>query len=86
KWDGSDMTFMVDWTHSDAVNPGPNRSNRIGVRVKGNYITVYINGDEVASIEDSTYVGDYRFGLLVGAADTEPFTVKFDNLAYWTLP
>ena len=86
KWDGSEMTFPVDWTPSAAINAGPNQVNRIGVMAQGSTIKVYVNGTELASVVDTDYVGEYRYGLLVGAADSEPFTVKFDDLRYWLLP
>ncbi|MEK6256336.1 MAG: hypothetical protein N2C13_03340 [Chloroflexota bacterium] len=86
KWNGSDMTFIVDWTHSSDINAGPNQTNRIGVLVQGSTIKLFANGNELTSVVDIDYVGEYRFGLLAGAADSEPFVVKFDDLAYWLLP
>lgn len=86
KWNGSETTVIVDWTSSAAIAAGPNISNRIGVLVEGETIKVYAHGTELVTVMDSEYVGEYRFGLLVGAGDTEPFTVRFDDLAYWILP
>ena len=86
KWNGSETTVIVDWTASGAIAAGPNQSNRIGVLVEGETIKVYAHGTELVTVMDSEYVGEYRFGLLVGAGDTEPFTVRFDDLAYWILP
>lgn len=86
KWDGTDTTTIVNWTNAGAINTGPNVTNRIGVMVQGEAITLYVNGVKLVTALDSQYVGQYRFGLLVGAGDTEPFTVKFDDLAYWLLP
>lgn len=86
KWDGSDMVFLVEWTHSNEINAGPNQTNRIGVMAQGSTIKVYINGKEITTVMDNDYVGEYRFGLLVGGGDSEPFVVKYDDLAYWLLP
>lgn len=85
-WDGSDTTFLKDWTSHAAINAGPGQINRVGVMVDGNTIKLYANGVELATVTDSTFSGEYKFGLVVGNSDTEPFTVIFDDLKYWLLP
>ncbi|MBW8012808.1 MAG: LamG domain-containing protein [Chloroflexi bacterium] len=85
-WDGSETTFLVDWTSHAAINAGPGQINRVGVMVDGNTIKLYANGVELTTLTDNTYIGEYKFGLVVGNSDTEPFTVIFDDLKYWLLP
>jgi hypothetical protein len=68
----------------DAVNAGPNQINRLGIWAENRVLVIYINGVGVAGLEDTTYRAAGRFGLTITAEETEPFTVTFDELVYWT--
>ncbi|MDH3944407.1 MAG: hypothetical protein OEV06_09980, partial [Anaerolineae bacterium] len=85
-WDGSETRIIVDWTSSSHINSGANAVNRLGVLVEGKQTTLYVNGKMLTSVTDDQYVGSNRYGLLVGAAEHEPFTVYFDDLSYWENP
>jgi hypothetical protein len=85
-WDGSETRILVDWVASSHINSGANAVNRLGVLVEGKKTTLYVNGKLLTSVTDDQYVGQYRYGLLVGAAEHEPFTVFFDDLSYWENP
>jgi len=85
-WDGAETRMLVDWTSSSLINSGANASNRLGILVEGKKTTLYINGQLLTSVSDDQYVGSYRFGLVVGAAEHEPFVVFFDDLSYWENP
>ncbi len=64
---------LVDWTASSFIQA--NRENRIGLDLRGDRITAYINGLEVAAITDgSLKAGGYA--LLAGPA----VAARFDNL------
>jgi hypothetical protein len=88
-WDGDMDTGarLVPYTVHDEIETGPGAINRIGVAVVGDLHIYYINGEEVARIEDDTFMEEGRFGFYVrgGIEGTEPLPlfVLFDDLAYW---
>jgi hypothetical protein len=90
-WDGDMETGarLVPYTAYDEIETGPGAINRLGVAVVGDRHIYYINGEEVARIEDDTFIEEGRFGFYVrgGIEDTEPLPlfVLFDDLAYWEL-
>ena len=57
----------------------------MGVRANGSTLEIYANGAKINGFSDNTYDSGL-FGLLVGAAETDDFTVVFDEMAYWILP
>lgn len=83
-YDGNDTINLINWTSSDELFSGPNKTNKIGVMHRGNKITLYINGALVDQVTDNTYVGPGRIGFNIGVDDHNPVTFYFDNAAYWT--
>jgi hypothetical protein len=86
RWDGSNWVVLVNYTDSDKVNTGGNTSNLLGVYVVGDQIKLYVNDTQVASITDGFFDGEYRYGLWAASADTDNFTVRFDNMNWWNVP
>ncbi|HBX70478.1 MAG TPA: hypothetical protein DEH25_14130 [Chloroflexi bacterium] len=90
-WDGEAETGaqLVPYTPYNGIVTGAGKVNRLGVAVVGNVHVYYINGKEVARIEDDTFTEEGRFGFYVrgGIETTEPLPmlVRFDDLAYWDL-
>ena len=85
-YDGSDWDTLIDWGTNSAINAGPNQTNRLGVWKHGNQIAIYINGELVGEVADSSYTGEGKFGVLILSENTNNFTITFDDAAYWTLP
>jgi hypothetical protein len=85
KWDGTRMTTLVKWTASTLLQAGVNKTNRIGIKVVGNKISLFANSSLLTELTDKTYDKLY-FGVFVGAAETAKFTVKVNSLNYWVLP
>jgi LysM repeat protein len=85
---GTNVTWLIRPTQHPAINTHEEQTNRLGIRVEGAQMTLFINGQEVAQASDDTYAGVGRFGVLVGAVDpeTETFTIYIDEIAYWNLP
>lgn len=77
-------TSLIPWTASDEIQAGPGGENRLGIKTEGITLTVFINGQQVREIDDSTF-GAGRFGVLVAAADTPGFTAYISEIAYWAL-
>ena len=84
RWDG-EYNVLQNWTRTDAINTGPNQTNRLGVWMEGNTLKIYINRRLVGQVTDNVYTQG-RFGVVVGARETSGFWAAVDEVAYWLLP
>jgi len=85
RWDGQTMFFPVNWTASDAINTGEDAVNKVGILAKGANLALYINGIKVKEVSDNAYL-EGSFGIFVGSATTDDFTVWVDQVRYWVNP
>jgi hypothetical protein len=90
RWNGKEGAkgtahFFNPWTESDAIHTGSNETNRVGVLTKGSKITLYINGVRVDQYTDSTIREGY-LGLVVSSKETSKFTVRVEQMRYWSNP
>jgi uncharacterized repeat protein (TIGR01451 family) len=72
---------LVDWTPSSYINP-VNTTNHLKVEHDGSQITVYVNNQFLATVNDSAYTGCLQVGLYVStdpASPSVPATVRYDN-------
>lgn len=85
-WEDAEETYtsLIPWTASEDINAGPGGENRLGIKTDGVTLTVFINGQQAAEIEDSTFSAG-RFGVLVAASDTPGFSAYLSEIAYWAL-
>jgi hypothetical protein len=72
---GDQDRTLVKWTSSSVVRSGTN-SNQLEVRIKGDQLSYYVNGQYVTSITDSAGYGDGRVGFF--SSNENP--VAFDDL------
>jgi hypothetical protein len=72
---GDQDKTLVKWTSSSVVRSGTN-TNQIEVRIKGDQLSYYVNGQYVTSITDSAGYGDGRVGFF--SSNENP--VAFDDL------
>jgi hypothetical protein len=63
---------------------GANQTNRLGVWANGSILKLYANNSLLAEVRDSTYLKG-RFGLFIAAAESDPFKVFVEEIAYWLL-
>ena len=84
-WDNEKYHPIVDWTASEHINTDPGNTNRIGVKMEGNHVTLYANGNMMTEF-DAVMFSEGKFGLIIGSAVTPKSTVKIDEIAYWLLP
>lgn len=84
KWDGRNYSPLQEWTASSAILSGPNQTNRLGVWASGSTLKLYANHILLAELRDSTYLKG-RFGLFIAAAESDPFKVFVQEIAYWLL-
>jgi len=69
---------LVDWTATDAVQQG-NTSNSIRAVCDGSTITLYANGQRLATADDTTFSsGD--IALTATSYEDVPTEVQFDNI------
>lgn len=76
----SDESFtpLVDWTQTETINLGDAR-NQIVATCDGETFSLTVNGDLLASVEDSTFSrGD--LALTATSYESTPTEVHFDNL------
>jgi hypothetical protein len=87
-YDGSESKYelLINWKSDAAITAGANQSHRLGVLRDGNNIKLYINGIKVGDVNDSKFIGERRFGLMVGSDATNDFEIKYDDIQYWKLP
>ena len=85
-WNGKTRTDLVDWRYEEAINAGPNKVNRLGVKKQDGKTSLFINGKMVEEINDGTIPKAGRFGFVIASAHTANFIVAFDDLLLWQLP
>ncbi|MCP4426593.1 MAG: hypothetical protein GY803_19035 [Chloroflexi bacterium] len=76
--EGDDVTPIVDWTDSSAVNAGTD-SNTLRAVCIGDYLALYVNDKFVADARDAVYSSGYA-GFAAAAFDGGDIAVTFDNL------
>jgi len=69
---------LLDWTKSEAIRPGSG-SNHLKVTTKGSQISLYANGELLASINDASFAQG-AIGLYVEKQGTMDTQVRFDNI------
>ncbi|MBP7687344.1 MAG: hypothetical protein KA765_05535 [Thermoflexales bacterium] len=70
-----------NWTSSNFIATGTNW-NRLKVVRNGTLITVYINGQQLANLDDSMFVGLGRIGLVAESGDTAA-DLRFDDFTLY---
>jgi hypothetical protein len=68
---------------NSAIHMGLNQRNTIAVVAQGKTITLFVNGGQIASIQDNAYSQGY-IGL-VGSAVNTSTEVSYSNVKIWTL-
>lgn len=83
-WNGEKLFMLQVWQISQYVNKGPNQLNRLGMLARGKTFSLYANDNLLTTVVDETYT-EGSFGIFSGAANTDNFTVQFDQMAYWII-
>jgi len=81
----SSVTNIIAWSSNNNIKTGADAVNRLGILAKGGQFTLYINGVQVDKAADNSFVSG-GFGVLVGAKETNNFTIYVDELSYWMNP
>lgn len=85
KWTKPNMTALVNWTDSDAINIGDNAQNTLGVLTDDGTISLYINGEKVKELSEGAYKTGV-FGIFIGMDNVENLTIWVDQVRYWATP
>jgi hypothetical protein len=84
-WDGYSFDPVLGWSPTTVLKTGANQTNRLGVKADGSEFYFYINGDLIGSITDPI-ASEGLFGLFIGGAHTNDFSVSVDRMRVWNLP
>jgi hypothetical protein len=84
-WDGKHFTSLIDWTSNPNIHAGNNQENRLGLKMNGSQISMYANGTLLKEMQNDEFEQG-TFGVFIGAAETDDFTIQFLEIAYWELP
>ena len=79
-------TNILDWTQSGSILTGSNQVNRIGVLVKDNNYSLYINGEFIITESDDTFSAEGVFGVFIASINTVNLTVSAQKMEFWNLP
>lgn len=75
---GRNLTPLVDWQTSEAINVGPNR-NHLRAVCMGDYLAFYVNDTLVADTTDDAFQRG-QVGLAASAANRIGALIQFDDL------
>ncbi|MEW6569373.1 MAG: hypothetical protein AB1449_14660 [Chloroflexota bacterium] len=78
------VRLLRDWTAAEAILPGPNTANRIGLLARNQTLVAVANGVVIGQVDGAQF-GVGTFGLFASAEETPDVTVYFDDFALWFL-
>lgn len=85
RWSSEGSTMLLGMPSSEKIRKGPNQTNTLGMWVKGPIIRLYVNNSLLKEVNDSNLENNGYFGLFINARQTPGFTIKMDEIKYWTL-
>lgn len=80
------FTEIIKLTTTSDLKIGSNQTNRLGGWVKGNKITLFVNGKSIQVVTDSAFPDSGMFGYFIAGLKTPNFIVKSSEIAYWNVP
>jgi hypothetical protein len=83
--DGGSLTTLIKSVQGATIVAGANQTNRLGVMVRDNKITLYANGKPLGDSTDTTYADAGTFGLFITGQNTINFSYACTAIAYWAL-
>jgi len=76
---------LVPITGSSAIHQGQSKTNIIAVGAQGSTITLYVNGQLITSVTDSTFShGQIGVAAVPFGTNAHPTTVAYSNAKVWT--
>jgi hypothetical protein len=83
-WDGENYKALQEWKSSGFIAGGADQTNVLGIWMQGETIKLYANGKLLSEFENDKF-DEGRFGLVIGADQTEGFEAFVEEVAYWLL-
>jgi hypothetical protein len=83
---GADDHILVDWTSDPAILSGTNQENRLGVMLKDEHFSLYINGKLVKELDNGAINAPGYFGVFISAIERPTMTVNVEEINQWNLP
>jgi len=83
--DGGTFTDLIKSKTGDAIHPGSNQTNRLGVMVKDDSIALYANGKLLDQVTDTTYSNAGTFGIFIAGQKTLNFSFACTEIDYWDI-
>jgi hypothetical protein len=77
--------YLKEWTSSPYLFAGSGQINRMGFKAEGSHLSLYANGHFLTDLNEPAF-GIGRTGMFVGSVNTDNFTVRVKEFAYWVLP
>ncbi|NIS82454.1 MAG: hypothetical protein GTO14_20105 [Anaerolineales bacterium] len=84
KFVSGSVKILVEWTPSEAIQKGPNSTNRMGILAKGSILHGIVNGEVFTPVQDNEFTQG-TYGLFASAIETTGVTVYFDDFTLWFL-
>lgn len=81
-WDGATTDRILNWTQDSHILAGPNKTNRLGIKMQNEELTVYANGIKLKSVSSTIFTGG-RYGMMIGSQNTPNFSVVVDWIEFW---
>lgn len=80
KYDRGDWSYLTNWTFFAGIESG-DEVNVLKARRQGKHIVLYINGMDVASLDDASLAGNGEAGVMVWSGYTSAYSWSsmFDN-------
>lgn len=83
RWNSGGVSNLVTWTPDTHILTGNNQTNRIGMKLTGESIRLYVNGVLVREFTDPGIATKGHIGAYVSARDNPGFTVDLVELLMW---
>jgi transcriptional regulator with XRE-family HTH domain len=77
-----DHATQLDTGTAPSLHKGLNKTNRLSVVAQGSLLTLYINGQEVSSLQDAGYTHG-QIGVLAGSLNQGPAQALFQDAQVW---
>jgi hypothetical protein len=81
-----EIITLQGYQNADPLSEGTGLPHRVGIWMDGPDFTIYIDGQEMGAVSDTTLANEGFTGFLIAYANISGFTVKVDQLQYWNLP
>lgn len=86
RWEYTSQEVLADWTSDALIASGPGKENRIGVMLKENHFSLYINSKLVKELNDDGNNAKGYYGVFISAVNNPTMQVNVEEINQWNLP